>query len=531
MIVNKKSIYLLCLIISIGVLILLTSHFAIEERRTCAAAPILTEKEYSCLEESDSFDATSFLMQNDHPVARDTTTNTIYISIPPLDDLNFWELPARLSSSHPEYSLCFAPDQAFEDFRTAVAQNHVFTLLIVRENHFVPYSVIFTTLPILELMGPILKDRDAVRRGSFTLWDPYSSETGYSISTSETEWHSRGGATKGSIKQSYKINLKKQGTDENRNLSVLNLGNDDDWILGPLYFDDLKIREQLVTAVWNSYQEKKGSTLQMSNAEYVEVIMNGRYHGLYLIRRRIDNKYLDSSRAENIIMEGSIPHNPATVEEAYPIKFNPASIPTEQIYDLMFPYYQAMSLSEDFLSFPEINWDSWLDVNILIDAFSLDGNRSYKNMFYILRRQNNRHILEYIPWDVDMALGTRWESAISDFVYDTAQMNRSTPLYRREAAAFLELDPTLKNKLALRWFELRTDSLSINNLESLIDFYHTMLTKSGALFRDENRWGLYYQGKDTLESLLHNLPIHLSNMDDYYQSILSQSICPDTSEH
>ena len=120
---------------------------------------------------------------------------------------------------------------------------------------------------------------------------------------------------------------------------------------------------------------------------------------------------------------------------------------------------------------------------------------------------------------------------ISDFVYDTMQMNRSAPLYRREAAAFLKLDPTLNDKLALRWFELRSDSLSIGNLETLIDFYHTMLTKSGALFRDEDRWGLYYHGDDTLESLLHNLPIHLSNMDDYYQSILSQSISHDVSEY
>jgi len=517
MIVNKKSIYLLCLIISIGVLILLTSHFAIEERRTCAAAPILTEKEYSCLEESDSFDATSFLMQNDHPVARDTTTNTIYISIPPLDDLNFWELPARLSSSHPEYSLCFAPDQAFEDFRTAVAQNHVFTLLVVRENRFVPYSVVFTTLPVLELNAFTLAERHDIHRGSFTLWDSNSSESGYSIASSEAEWHTRGGASKSSAKPPYKIALKKTESTENRNLALLNLGKDDDWILNSMVFDDLKIREKVVSSFWNVLQDTMDPTLKTTGSEYVEVLINGTYSGLYLLQRRVDSKFLGSSRADDILFKSSDSGSRTSVEAAFLITSNPNAIEEQLAYQQMLPIYQAITSSDDLQHLPNINIDNWIDINILTSAFAAKDNRSYKNMYYLLHKQNDHYVLEFVPWDMDLTFGLDWNGKV---FFNPDVMLRTTPYLRLESTTFFKLEPSLEYKLALRWKDLRSNLLSLDHLTSFIHSLRIPLSESGSLVRDQNKWGLYHNGEDSLESLVNLLSTHLSLMDTYYQSVL-----------
>ena len=521
MMISKKTFYSLGLAAALAALTLLFLFHFSQEQNSCAGVRILSEKEYHALKGPVDTDTAQYLMQNGQPAAMDVQTDTLYVSINPGSDWRPQNFSAALSSSHPEHKLYFAPDKAFEDMKTAVSQNHIFTLLLVHNNQYTPYSVSFTTLPVLEMSAPYQEDRDALRRGDIVLWDPYSSGNAYySISISEAEWHTRGGASKGSFKQPYKISLKKQGSAENRSLSLLGMDKDDDWILNSLVFDDIKIREKTISSVWNAIQDNRGSDLKMSEGEYVEVLLDGRYSGLYMLQRRVDNKFLGSGRENDVILEGSKPHHPVSVSEAYPIKHNPSVVPESEIYEAMTPYYLAMSSSEDFRNFPNLNMDTWIDVNLFSSAFILEDNCAYKNMFYVLHKQDDRYALDLIPWDVDMSFGMKWDDATQYFAYDVNAMHQPIPWLRRETASFFKLDPSLKNRMALRWKELREGLLSTEHLKSVIHSYRTVLSESGALIRDEVRRSLYHGGKDTMESLLQNFPGHLSNMDAYYQNLL-----------
>ena len=55
-----------------------------------------------------------------------------------------------------------------------------------------------------------------------------------------------------------------------------------------------------------------------------------------------------------------------------------------------------------------VNISNMVDVNLLLNFLVAPDNVSYKNMFYVLDRQQNEYRMYYIPWDTDMSLGTIW---------------------------------------------------------------------------------------------------------------------------
>jgi len=517
---NKRKLSCVCFIFAALALIFCTSLLLQSEQHSCAGVRILTDAEYASLSASEEAFPVHLLMQNDQSASIDYDTHTVYVSINASELSRPQYFSSHLSFKLPEYRLYFAPDPNFFDIENAVKENHPFKLLLVRGNQFAALSVVFTTLPVLELTTEHYGESDGRNYGTFTLKDPYALESGYSIAASQAEWHLRGGSTKMEEKPSYKISLKKQDYIENHHLDLAGLGEDDDWILNPLVMDDLKLREKVIGSLWNSLQEKEGSTLKMSEGEYVEVIMDGCYYGLCMLQRRIDNKYLGENHANDVILKADAPEHPVSADAVFQIKFNPIEVSNEFIFDSITPYFYALSNTEPLDEIPPLNIVNWIDVNIFLSAFHLRDNSVYKNMVYLLHKQENGFVLELIPWDVDMAVGLAWTSPVG-FVYDPDRMMNSDLRLRTEASAFFALDPTLKGRLAARWQQLRSTTLSFNSIRNTIYVCHDTLSQSGALLREQEKWGLRYEGEDTLDHLLSNLEGHLERTDELYQNFLT----------
>lgn len=512
MTMNKRKLSCVCFFFAALALILCISLLLQSEQHSCAGVRILSEGEYAGLSVSDDPFPVHLLMQNDHPATIDFDTYTVYVSINASELSQPQYFSSHLSFRLPEYRLCFSPDPYFSDMENAVKENHPFELLLVRGSQFTALSVVFTTLPVLELTTERYGEDDGRNYGTFTLRDPYALESGYSIADSQAEWHLRGGSTKIEEKPSYKISLKKQDFIENHHLDLVGLGEDDDWILNPLIMDDLKLREKVIGSLWNSLQEKEGSTLKMSEGEYVEVIMDRRYYGLCMLQRRIDNKYLGENHAADVILKGNAPAHFDSADAIYRIKFNPAGIPEEDICHSMTPYFYAKTSAALLDRIPNVNIGNWLDVNVFMSAFHLYDNAEYRNMIYLLSNQE----LQFIPWDVDISMGILWTES-DGIIFDADQMINSDLCLIMEAPAFFSLDPTLKNRLATRWQQLRSTTLSLSSIQNTIYACHDLLSLSGALLRDQAKWGLRYEGKDTLDNLLSNLELHLERMDKLYQ--------------
>lgn len=164
-------------------------------------------------------------------------------------------------------------------------------------------------MPVLSLTGTdvgINEEGQEIFEGKVTLFsgfDPTFDDL--SVQSSTAQWHVRGASSARYIfeKKSYKINLKDENGNNN-DLNFLGMGSDDDWIINSMVMDDTKLREKFFMDFWNSFLEFKNINYRMSCGEYAEIIINGKYQGLYLIQRRVDEKYLDLDE-EDILIKGS----------------------------------------------------------------------------------------------------------------------------------------------------------------------------------------------------------------------------------
>ena len=88
------------------------------------------------------------------------------------------------------------------------------------------------------------------------------------------------------------------------NVDLLGLGSDDDYILNPMSMDDTFVKEKLIQELWSQLMKQADYNYQMTKGEYVELFINGAYQGLYLLQRRIDAKYLNLNRNQDILLKG-----------------------------------------------------------------------------------------------------------------------------------------------------------------------------------------------------------------------------------
>lgn len=483
------------------VLILVVGMLFQNERMTCMGIRILSEKESAQYTEYGYQNFWDYLFFNGEKAALDADTSTLYICQDIRQDTKNWQLDGELTITLSNHRLYFLYDEGFQNMSAAVAQGHPFQLVITDGSRtHMQYNVVFTTLPVLRLEGDFShmneNDRE-VAAGQMCLWDPYDPELGrYSVKTSQLQWHMRGGSSILQDKKSWKLSTKTE-TGANRNISLLGLGEDDDWILNAMSLDDTKLKEKLIMDLWNDLAANSSWNEPMSSGEYVELVSNGEYRGVYLLQRRVDRKYLELG-SEDVLFKGMPVWEATTLEEGYEIIYT--SFSPEKSYALL----------EEFAS--GINTDNFIDVSLLIQAGTLTDNTGYKNMFYLLRKTGDGYTLFLVPWDTDLAFGTTW---IDQFVYDY-DVNLKTPLHRQEYAALLESNPDLEEKMAQRWKQLRQEELSLETVFSKLNELNGALTDSGALARDHQLWGLAYAGEDTAEALRQYVHDRFCWLDSYY---------------
>ena len=229
------------------------------------------------------------------------------------------------------------------------------------------YNVVFTTLPVLRIDGEAfaLDERDReINRGELCLWTPNDPDSGrYSVKESDVHWHVRGGSSAYQSKTPWKLSLKKKN-DTNKNMSMVGLGSDDDWILNAMALDDTKLKEQLFMKLWNERAAQTDWNPQMSSGEYVEVVMNRTYMGVYLLQRRIDGKYLNLE-SEDVLLKGKSMWIAETITDAYEIVTSPLN--EQDTYDLMQDFFDGSDPSI-------VHQDNYLDVILFLQYASAGDN-------------------------------------------------------------------------------------------------------------------------------------------------------------
>lgn len=211
----------------------------------------------------------------------DRDENTFYVS----QSTETAEYAGTFSAVREDCAVYIQEDAALHDKQTAVEQGHAFRLWFVTEESYAVSDLIFTGLPMICIYSDEGKLSDDYGRGEIVVQDPDDNDVitmsvKHSAITAKTDRHS------GTIS----LKLYKKGYGEERNLQLLGLGKRTSWKLYPVHEkDDSAAREMLAAYVWNCVCETESFQKKIT---YAEVIVDGKYKGLYYLAPKAGKSYL-----------------------------------------------------------------------------------------------------------------------------------------------------------------------------------------------------------------------------------------------
>lgn len=498
-----RALFAILSVLIFGLVIFLFIRY---ENSLCMGVSVVSSERFNDYSESYDFDITQ-LTFNKEKIAADIKSNTIYISQPENALTSFSNLEGSIDTEA-NCSLYFSDDTALNNINESVRAGTPLSLLVINGKSYKQVNVIITTLPVLNMNGEITGIDDQERElyyGDLTLWCGSSPTSGsYSVQSSKVQWHIRGRSSATKSKKPWKLSLK-NSDGEKKNCDLLGAGSDDDWILNPMNVDDTKVREKFTMDLWKELSNETEKTYQMSQGEYTEVIINGEYRGLYLLQRRIDEKYLNLDRNKDILLKGTFVWSADTVQDAYEIIYSPYS--ENQTYNII-----SQMVNENI--YFEISLQNFIDVNLLLDYCLAYDNTSFINMFFVLHETDNSYEVHLVPWDTDISFGVFWDNK---FVYNYEESIKKHA-YRAELPLMKDQYPELCDMLKSRWNELRSSVFTENIINGILDNNIRMITESGAFERDQAKWGTFYNGKDLQNNIYTFSEEHLAFLDEYYNN-------------
>lgn len=442
-------------------------------------------------------------------VPYDQLNNKILLPCQATENNENSKLEGKLASALPEYELYFLETGMFTILPDAMKYGYNFTLYAIdKDGNYMEYLVNFTTLPIIEMSGSVdhidERDRD-IFIGEITVWEPQSKVTNHlKAQKSRLEWHIRGFSSQSFLKKSLKLNLKDRKGNKNK-LSICGFESDDDYILNPMWFDDVKVREKLAIDLWNEMADEKESNLKMSKGEYCELFINEEYQGLRLLQNKIEGSYLKLDK-EDILLKGDNV-NAGT------------SRPPESVYEVVYSNQDSITNFHAITGFfyqtdfSNVNLDSWVDLQLMLLLGNMRDNQFYKNMYYVIQRDGEEESISFVPWDTDMSFGVYWDDGFRLMPESVEYIS-----YRMEYENLLKQYPEVQGMLAQRWRELRKNVFSEENIMNKIDSYRACIEGAGAAQRDYNVLGWYSWGEeDTLENLQSYIERRLAVIDKLYE--------------
>ena len=508
MVTNRRNICRTGLAVTAILLLIIAVAFIRLEKSTFLGVQTISETQYNNLKEYALTDLDPAFEFNGIPAAVDSETNTIYISQNHRNITSVADFEGALTVKNPDFTIKLLKDNAFENPGEAVKNNRPFTLVVYSSTkEYTLYNIVISTLPVINISGDFSgynENGEELFYGGISFWDGFDEEyNSYRTEYTNVEWRKRGQTSSGYSKNPWKLSLK-NNKGENKNLSLCGLGADDDWILNAMALDDLNIREKLAMDLCSEIEQQTGNVMA-TKGEYVELVLNGNYKGLYIIMRRIDGKYLNLD--DDILLKGT--------------KFQVDKITADTYGKAYTPYSEAETnrfLDNYFVNGYEryIDLNSYMDIVIMIQYGSMIDNGITKNIYYHLSDLHTDYKVKLLLWDVDMSFGLSYSNG---FVYRLESSINSMP-GRMEQGAMKELYPDLTFMMADRWSELRESVLEPDNVKSIISDNYTAITQSGSMQRDFDRWGLYYNGEDTIDNLYSFVDRHTERMDTYYSQYI-----------
>ena len=278
-------------------------------------------------------------------------------------------------------------------------------------------------------------------------------------STYKGKIETRGGFSISFPKKSYEIDLKKD-------VPLAGLTDDDDWILNSNYIDKTFLRHVISYQLFTDMSDNNIA----SECRYVEVGLNGKYNGLYVLMEKLDKSSLEIDDSDSLSFifkephifretyEGIKPQNANNFhQQTFPkIRSEDKRSVIEAIRDSI-----LVSSDDDFKTYFNIAFDvdNIIDWHLLL-LISNNGDGILKN-FYLFKSNTDTPI-RVAPWDYDHSFGRDGDNELN-LDQNPLKIERSI-LFKR----LLQFD-WYKTALKKRWNQLNeANILSTSGLKNRI---------------------------------------------------------------
>lgn len=293
----------------------------------------------------------------------------------------------------------------------------------------------------------------------------------------------RGASSQGYEKKSFALKLEES-------TRWLGLQKDRDWVLNAAFVDCSMMRHKLSYDLFQSLTVE-GARRFAASSRFVEVNLNDRYHGVYLLMERVERSLLDLRRFNkqdtgHACLYKAVDHGADFLQQGHAAYEQHE--PEPEVLEYWSPIedlnrFVGQASDREFFDAKSgiasrIDLDYAIDFHLLLLLTSnMDG--SDKN-FIIARDASSAAVPQpkffFVPWDYDATFGRNWEGSIvqpkewlSNHLFDRLLSNSSC-----------------KQKYAARWNALRKRQFSVENISRMID--ENARTLGAAATRNERRW-------------------------------------------
>lgn len=330
--------------------------------------------------------------------------------------------------------------------------------------------------------------------------------------------HPRGGSTATLPKKGYRIHFYKDRLNQKTKYHVPLLGmhSQDGWVLDPLSLDRSLLRVAVGERLWNELVESHEAPYMRNllHGEYVELLLNGSYQGLYYLRVPIQGMTVGLESQDGILFTD---HGTESVDLEklnlitkkdnryqflsinYPVGLADYDdywpLAAESIQRMLDKLYHEEGDVRDMWDV-ENAADMWLFNQLL---YSQDTTLHAKNVYYSKRNwQDASEKLWMTPWDIDLTMQLNFcthdpEQLLADHRYDGKVCTVDAPPDALLTIGLLDYltepdCPGGREALKTRWYKMRADAWSLDAIRSYIEEKRTLIDESGAGNRDAARW-------------------------------------------
>lgn len=450
------------------------------------------------------------------------------------------------------YPLYILRDEMIDQKKEAISGSHDFILYVQRNSEeYYKFLLTITGMPMISIKTNYEIEADEVPYevdpdkkyfgsetryyGEFLMFDPDVRGNGqYQITETAVCYHYKGASTNVFEKKSYSFDLLDY-RGEKVNVSLAGMRSDNKWKLNSLYTDENRIREITASQIWEFIDEANDDINESGpNMEYVELIVDNDYMGVYCLAEPIDAKKMNLQEQDLLykVIDWGIPsaedfqesvNNGWKIQNPVRIRY-PKEISDYQAAWFPIDDYLNMFYRDGGVQYEEavkhIDLDNFCDMLIFTMVVSGSDN-AYKNTFYVSECSDGiqNYRMKQIPWDLDYTFGNIYCYDSEKHVEFDADYEK---IYAEQALIRLyeENPEEIAARINERWMNYRKDFLDTDRIIALLEKNRKYLLETGAFMREQERWpqGGVDMDIDCLKEFQND---RMNWLDHYFKSLLS----------